>query len=111
MTDENESGGCLGVIALLVIGLCVVMLIIRVAVQIITEGVPYLTHHIKDGVIRVQPTLRRLADKPTYQDLKDDYYHGMKTPRGWAAGEWYKYKTETPNKALRYLERLANSKS
>jgi len=40
-------------------------------------------------------------------DLYDKYHHGTETPPGWGAGEWYKYKTETPIKAYDYLYWLA----
>lgn len=46
-------------------------------------------------------------DKPTSFDLYDKYHHGTKTPPGWDAGDWYKYKTETPIKAYDYLYWLA----
>ncbi len=107
MKNKNELGGC-GTFAVIVY---VSVVGIIAVIWIIVEGIPYVAKGFLKGLnaveTRVGPTVRRITNESTLQDLRDDYYHGMKTPKGWDAGEWYKYKTETPGKALRYLDRLA----
>lgn len=44
------------------------------------------------------------AEPQTIYDLYGDYIYGMKTPKDWDVSDWYKFKTETPQKALKYLE-------
>lgn len=107
MAKNDELGGC-GTFALIVyIGLG----IIAVIYYIIAEGIPYAINEIGKGIEKVEdkvgPTMRKLNNKHTIEDLESDYYFGNKTPSGWGAGEWYKYKTETPHKARQYLNSLA----
>lgn len=111
MSSKNESTGCLTVY--------IVIMAILLIWGFITKGIPYIVNGVSQTVnaipkaynaveTHVGPTLRKISNKRTSQDLKNDYYYGMKTPRGWDAGEWYKYKTETPQKVLQYLNSLAN---
>lgn len=46
-----------------------------------------------------------------FEKLKTRYYFGIGTPDGWSPSGWFNYKKEHPQKALDYLEGLANKKN
>ena len=107
MAKLKKEEGCAMVFAIV---MCIYLIIGAIS-WVVTNGIPSTINGIGKGIENVEdkvgPTMRKLNNRRTIEDLESDYYFGNKTPSGWGAGEWYKYKTETPHKARQYLNSLA----